>query len=181
MIRVAAITVAVLGARATGGILCSVERRSLIAELVRFRSDVLGTFGALVMPGKGVLVTVERPWVPTDQSGKAWPFGLDRESCIPAGTYHLERAESPKFGRQMWYIVGSGVTLRESPGNPVEWRSGCMFHAANRPSELMGCIAPGELYVPGGSFVGNSTRAMIELIGWLESVADPQLRIRSAV
>ena len=150
-------------------------------ELIRFRQDVLGTFGALVMPGRGMLATVERPWIDNDKSGDRWPFGLDRESCIPTGLYHLVREQSPKFGKPMWYIVGPGVTLREADGNPKEWRSGCMFHAANRPSELMGCIGPGEFYAPSGSFVGNSVKALAELTAWLESVKDPQLRIRNAL
>ena len=153
----------------------------MILELVRFRSDVIGTFGALVLPGKGVLVTVEHAWVPTDASGKPWPFGLDRKSCIPTGLYYLTRDHSPRYNKLMWYMIGAGVTLRESPENPVQWRSGCMFHPANRPTELMGCIGPGKYYSPQGSFVGNSTAALRDLTSYLDTVADPRLRIRNAI
>jgi len=152
----------------------------VIAELIRFRSDQIGTFGALVMPGRGVVVTVERAWVPIDKHGATWPFGIDRESCIPAGTYRLERDHSPKFGRLMWYIVGRGVVLQESSDNPVQWRSGCMFHAANQPHELMGCIAPGTIYEPRGNQVLKSSIALNQLTSWLDTIAEPQLHIRNA-
>lgn len=150
----------------------------MILDLIRFRSDAVGTFGALIMPGRGSLVTVERPWLNVDEQGKSWTHGVDQRSCIPAGTYKLIRDHSPKFGRLMWYIVGRGVVLRESSDNPIEWRSSCMFHAANRPTELMGCIAPGKYYEPQGGFVGGSVAAMGELTSWLDTVAEPKLHIR---
>ena len=152
----------------------------MFIDLIRFRSDLGGTFGTLVLPGRGVLCTVERAWVGADRSGKAWKYGLDGESCIPAGQYRLQKAESPSFKRQMWYVVGEGVVIRSAPTNPVEWREGVMFHAANRPMELKGCIAPGEFYEPRGGFVGNSVKAMSVLTSWLDIVADPVLRIRNA-
>lgn len=148
----------------------------MILELIRFRSDQIGTFGALIMPGRGVLCTVERPWV----GGKDWPFGVDEKSCIPAGMYKLTRDHSPKFGKLMWYVTGEGVVIRALSTNPIPWREGVMFHAANRPSELMGCIAPGVFYSPQSNSVGNSKLAMTELTAYLDTIAEPQLLIRSA-
>lgn len=152
----------------------------MILELIRFRSDQHGTFGALVIPGHGSLVTVERPWLDQDEDGRQWPYGVDRRSCIPAGMYTLTREDSPKFGRLMWYIVGDGVVVRERPGSPVEWRSGCMFHGANKAEELMGCIAPGKIYEPRGNQVLKSQTALGELTMALGQADTPQLRIRNA-
>lgn len=64
--------------------------------------------------------TIERPWLGNK------PF----KSCIPAGSYRVERRESVKFGSH-WHV------------QDVPERSLILIHAANYASELSGCIAPG--------------------------------------
>lgn len=149
-------------------------------ELIRFRQDDGGTFGALVVPGFGSLVTVERQWLDRDEQGKHWPYGVDNRSCVPAGSYTLTHEHSNRYGRRMWHIVGEGVTYQPRSGDPVEYRSNCMFHSANVPHELQGCIAPGMIYMPTSNRVGSSVTALGHLSLWLGQIKSPQLRIRNA-
>lgn len=148
--------------------------------LIRFRSDDQGTFGALIIPGFGSLVTVERQWLDRDEDGKHWPYGIDKRSCVPEGHYRLSREHSNKFGRSMWYLIGQGVNYRPVPGEPTEWRSGCMFHGANRAIELEGCVAPGKIYDAENSQVLKSQTALGELTLALGQISSPQLMITNA-
>lgn len=87
------------------------------------------TDGVLVMPSGRELFTLEQAW----RNNK--PF----ESCIPDGAYLIEPYDSPKFGRV--YIVSGGMVSKFP--TPKQHRWGILFHAANRVSELQGCIALG--------------------------------------
>lgn len=111
----------------------------LIIELERFSygpSDIshplAGTFGQLTIPDMDrAIYTVERPWVGNT------PF----ESCIPEGVYRLSKRESPVVTRTTngEYNVGWEVT-------DVENREHIMFHPANWPSDVEGCIGVGFDY-----------------------------------
>lgn len=98
--------------------------------LERFAYSPDGTFGKLYV-GDYVCYTCERPWVGNAKS----------KSCIPEGRYDMKLRQS-------------GVVTRSSGGEFVEgWeicnvpgRSYIMLHPANWPSELEGCIAPGQEY-----------------------------------
>lgn len=149
-------------------------------ELIRFRMDQKGTFGALIIPGHGSWVTVERPWIDTDDAGKSWPYGLDQMSCVREGVYTLSKEHSNKYGKGMWHLIGEGVTYQPGARDPVEWRSNVMIHGANRASELMGCIAPGKIYDPVNSQVLKSQTALGEITMALGQLARPQIRIRNA-
>lgn len=146
-------------------------------ELIRFRMDDKGTFGALVIPGHGSMVTVERPWI-DQENGKNYPYGLPQKSCIPAGEYRLSREHSNRYGKAMWHIIGQGVSYQ--PTFRPYWRSNVMFHGANRAEELMGCIAPGKIYDAVGNQVLKSQTALGELTLALGQLAKPMLRIRNA-
>jgi hypothetical protein len=81
-----------------------------------------GTFGRLYCPGVTVpIYTIERPWKSNE------PF----KSSIPEGVYTC---------RPRWYHKKDyqAVEVCDVPG-----RTDILFHRANHPSELAGCIAVG--------------------------------------
>lgn len=87
--------------------------------LERFAYHPAGTLGYLHLPGRR-LFTVEQ----------AWRDNQPNISCIPEGSYRCVPVKSPRFGAT--YEVGH-----------VPGRSHILLHAANWPSQLEGCIAPG--------------------------------------
>ncbi len=93
----------------------------------RTRSSEYGTFGELRIDdieADAICATCELPWHDNHP----------QTSCIPVGTYVFNIYNSPKHG-PTW--MTSNV-----PG-----RSYIEIHAANWPSELLGCIGVGEDYV----------------------------------
>jgi hypothetical protein len=90
--------------------------------LKRFAYHPRGTLGVMHVPMHQLhtFYTIERPWL--DNA----PF----ESCIPTGEYALQWKESPKFG--LCYEVKN-----------VANRSHILFHVANFPEEIEGCIGVG--------------------------------------
>jgi len=78
------------------------------------------------MPSGRVLQSLECPWKNNE------PF----ESCIPDGVYRIDPWQSPTHGE--CYII-SGGTVGKTEGV----RTYCLFHAANKVSQLQGCIALG--------------------------------------
>jgi hypothetical protein len=65
--------------------------------------------------------TMELPWVHNKPS----------ISCIPEGSYVVEKTYSPRFKKDMYLI-------KDVPG-----RSGIRFHSANYVFQLEGCVALG--------------------------------------
>lgn len=93
-----------------------------------------GTFGVLTIDDDPLptCFTCERPWKNNQR----------KISCIPAGTYQCIAFKSPKHGN-VWLLKN------------VSDRDMIEIHAANRPSELEGCLAPGRSFttfhdIPGG-------------------------------
>jgi hypothetical protein len=79
-----------------------------------------GTNGQIECKGKIICNTIELPWRNNES----------RVSCIPEGTYLLEKRYSKKF---QWHIE---ITQ-------VRNRGAILFHPANNAlKELNGCIAP---------------------------------------
>lgn len=104
--------------------------------LERFCYHPEGTLGVLTV-GKQEFYTVERPW----------QNNLPRISCIPEGEYKMGRRKSPKFG---W-----GWEIKDVPN-----RTYILFHSANFPDELQGCIAPGMALMSDRIAVSQSRNAM---------------------
>lgn len=94
----------------------------MIAVLKRDYKGDKCTLGKLYFADE-VVETLELPW--KDNQPKI--------SCIPEGTYDVERTYSPAFKKDLWLV-------KNVPG-----RSGIRIHTANYVSELLGCIAPGLL------------------------------------
>lgn len=61
------------------------------------------------------------------------------ESCIPEGTYHLVPHDSPRFGDCYALEAPTLGVTRSGPS----LRTHILIHAANKPSDLQGCLAPG--------------------------------------
>nr|WP_086940029.1 DUF5675 family protein [Thaumasiovibrio occultus] len=92
-----------------------------------------GTFGTLhSTTGEELCATVERPWL----------NNKPRESCVPSGTYRLLPHNSPTFGACYALEAEALGVTRWGPS----LRSHILIHVANLPSELAGCIAPGETF-----------------------------------
>lgn len=110
--------------------------------LIRDFNAVDCTLGRLHISAPGqdfVCDTIERPWVPTPLS----PGGRKGESCVPRGTYRLERHNSEAHP-DTWALVNSDLDVihyedRDRPNA----RALVLIHAANYARELRGCIAPG--------------------------------------
>lgn len=108
-----------------------------------------GTFGDLYVNDRFLCHTVERPWI----NNKA---GL---SCIPEGVYSLEKYLSPSHGES--YIVSGGMVEKFKNNNGNRW--GILFHTANLPRQLAGCIAPvSHLGILKGQYGGLSSQAALE-------------------
>ena len=118
-----------------------------------------GCVGKLYASGMLFCETIERPWLDNI------PF----MSCIPAGQYKVYPHVSPKFGN-CFIVVGGTV------GKYTGERTHILFHAANVPKQLAGCIAPVEQikYNANGSFWGErsqiATKRLYELFGAQDSI-----------
>lgn len=97
------------------------------------------TFGKW-MVGDETFQTIERPWIPSPDH----PGGANGVSCVPAGTYDLVYHDSEmhphSFALVNWAL---GVYHLPSEVPAGGGRSTILLHPANRPSELLGCIAAG--------------------------------------
>ena len=82
--------------------------------------------------------TLELPWLNNTPS----------ISCIPEGSYWIAPHTRPD-GRFSFIVWGDTVSQAPDPGEQSCPRWGILFHAANRPAELQGCIAPGLERKPG--------------------------------
>lgn len=114
-----------------------------VVTIERFWQDEHGTYGRLTS-GSFRCFTVERPWI-----GNA-PY----HSCIPAGTYLAKRGT---------FASGGGYEDLELVDVPN--RDKIEVHAANAPSELLGCIAPNEfLKFDGARMVGANSRHTLKAL-----------------
>lgn len=113
-------------------------------------SEQMGVFGRLFRDGLQIAYTVEQTW----RDNK--PF----VSCIPAGTYEVVAYESQKYGATFAlknHALDVGVAQGEAK------RYACLIHAANRASELQGCIALGiDLSMIGKEWAVTSSRGITD-------------------
>jgi|TARA_Y100000310_G_scaffold202996_1_gene203258 hypothetical protein len=89
-------------------------------KLIRFAYFTDRTLGQLHHQDK-TWWTIERPWLDNQPN----------VSCIPTGTYPLERVDSPRFGPRMWQI------------SRVPDRTHILIHVANTADNVMGCVGLG--------------------------------------
>lgn len=106
--------------------------------LTRFRVDPHCCLGRFIWDDYYSFFTVERGWFENA------PY----ISCIPLGTYRVEKLPSTKFLSPMWRILD------------VPDRFGILFHVANFPTDVMGCIGLGEGVFENLAGVTHSNSAM---------------------
>lgn len=99
---------------------------------------------------------------------RLWQDNAPRVSCIPPGRYQLVPWSSKKFPRSR-ALVGGTVGLVAGPG--IE-RSAILVHAANRPLELLGCVALGLDYADPG-LIARSKMAVRMFLDELDQTAGP--------
>lgn len=114
----------------------------MIVHLDRIKLTSNETFGTMGTESDFLCFTIERPWLDNKP----------QVSCIPAGTYDVEKYISPKHG-DVWQIMN------------VPNRSNIELHPANFSSQLLGCIAPGTAMgnIGGIPAVLNSKAAFLML------------------
>jgi hypothetical protein len=111
--------------------------------LERIYTDT-GAFGWLGV-GNNLIHTVERPWRDNE------PF----ISCIPEGLYVCKPRRYNKGG----YEAIEVIMPEDSP------RSHILFHKANHPEELAGCIAPNmDLRFVNGKGRGEKSREAFNIL-----------------
>lgn len=106
------------------------------------------TIGRMYIDGKLFCDTLELPIALPD--GR---MNVPRKTAIPQGVYSIVVNMSPKFKRLLPRLVN------------VPHRDGILIHRGNTPSDISGCILPGENKVKGK--VLNSTqyeRKLVELM-----------------
>lgn len=69
---------------------------------------------------------------------KPWKDNTPSISCVPAGTYELNKTNSPKFG-QTYCLENKALNVSLS-GDTA--RTHILIHKANKETQLLGCIAP---------------------------------------
>jgi hypothetical protein len=103
--------------------------KGFMLKLTRTYHDSCTT-SAITFQGRFCCYTLERPWRNNEKN----------VSCVPAGTYDIERYDSAKFPDCFSLVnFNLGVGLTES-----YHRNFILIHPANRVEELLGCIAPGK-------------------------------------
>lgn len=122
-------------------------------KLKMFRREFeFGCYSDLYIDGELFCVTVEKPWRNNE------PY----ISCVPYGSYKLIPHVSLSKGD---CFVLNAPSLGVTPNGPSQ-RTHCLFHVANKPSQLAGCIAPGRRFgvVDGEWSVVSSESAFCDLI-----------------
>jgi len=95
--------------------------------------------------GSLTLATLEEPWIanPFGPGGQARQ-GLRRESCIPDGTYELQRHDTLKHP-DVWafYNPTLGVFHNSVPPGLPFGRSAILIHTGNTTRDIEGCVLVG--------------------------------------
>jgi hypothetical protein len=125
--------------------------------LQRVAGNDVCTTGVMIYNYRPFCVTLERPWLGNKPD----------ISCIPAGTYMVEKAMSPERGYEVWWV-------REVPD-----RDSIQMHKGNIPVDTAGCILVAEKFEPinGAEAVQESAAAWNEL----NSIMGPDRRFALTV
>lgn len=95
-----------------------------VVRLVRLAHMDFGVYGRLLLPGGQVFTTVERPWRKNNRF----------ESCIPEGEYRCVPRRFNRGGYEAFHVLD------------VPNRDLILFHRANTPRDVEGCIGVGTGY-----------------------------------
>lgn len=129
-------------------------------ELVRDVRTTTETLGWLNV-GAQRWPTIERSWF--SGPGDSIIAGRKGVSCVPIGTYRLERHDTEAHPNT-WALVNHDLFVYHWPWEvPASLlataRTTCLIHSANWASELRGCIAPGlqRLLTPNKTWMVKSS------------------------
>jgi len=135
-----------------------------------------GTYSQLFIDGTDFAPhAVEKPWVPHPDHPGGTPF----LSCLPAGRYLCIRR--PHFTRReaKYVIVSHGLHVfeRKEELPPEGGRYADLFHAANEPTEVTGCVGLGtpQHWVHNRWAVGRSVVTMQEFNALMPDVFDLEI------
>jgi hypothetical protein len=121
--------------------------------------------------------TMERPWIPMPGA----KGGLSGKSCVPNGTYRLER-HSSEAHPNTWALVNPDLdVVHYEDRNRPNARCLVLIHVANFARELRGCIGVGfgrSKDDAGTRMVTQSKLAMLNLKRLLPYGDDHVLEIR---
>lgn len=133
-------------------------------SLVRGEYTDKGTRGVMVFPDGWACFTTEPPWADNE-------VGV---SCVPEGEYPLQLRRSGVVERTTNAEYLRGWEIADVPG-----RTYIMIHVANYPSQLEGCVAPGQREVTheGEPGVADSLKTFVKLMSRLEGGSSWRIRI----
>lgn len=128
----------------------------------------MGTFGRLELSNGMQFYTVERPWL----------ANRPRVSCVPQGTYTLNKRFSNVVKRTSGGKYSQGWEVQNVPE-----RTYIMIHPANTMDDLEGCIGVGDSlgFVKGKWAVLNSRKAFDKLMDELAKQNEWLIEIRQRV
>ena len=121
--------------------------------LPRDKDDGICTFGTIRV-AEQLFQTLERPWIPGS------PGGTPGRSCIPVGTYRLEKHNSEAHPRSFALVNEALHVYHYVIPTGQQGRTACLIHVANQVIELRGCIAPGMDRLDGEDAIGRSRLAI---------------------
>ena len=81
------------------------------------------------------------------------------QTAIPKGRYTVAMSHSPKFEKRAWAKKYSGLVPEVLD---VKGFEGIRIHPSNSPTEILGCLAPGDNTIKGK--ITNSTARYYELM-----------------
>ena len=143
--------------------------------LERKASGPSETEGFLTLDGKGILATIERPWIDAQTPG-----GKPFQSCVPAGVYDLIPHTRPD-GKDVVALVNPalGVHYLEDDVPPEGGRYLILIHVGNWATDVVGCIAPGRDHSTSGQgpMVKSSAASMKQIMDFVNG-DDAQIEIR---
>ncbi len=127
--------------------------------LKRYRLGENVTDGLLLIPNHELAIPIlERPWLPGVRGGV--PF----KSCVPDGEYSLTRWTRPN-GDVVLALRNPDLGVYHGQGQVPDdgGRYAILIHPANWISDIVGCLAPGQIRTiddGGKPMVTNSRKAM---------------------
>jgi hypothetical protein len=124
------------------------------------------TLGWLYL-GSLKLATLEEPWRANPLGpGGTRRDGINKESCVPDGTYRLEYHDSPKHP-DCWALVNPdlGVWHQSTPPGLPFGRTAILIHTGNTTLDTEGCLLVGLRHgrIDGTPSVLESRAALAQL------------------
>lgn len=130
------------------------------ATLIRSYKGQDGTIGKLLIDGKMICQTLERPLEYNKKQNLSddKTTTINESCCVPESEYEVDWTWSPHFQKGLFLLLGTSS------------REGIRFHVANHIDQLLGCVAPcmsfkratvkGKTY----EFFGVNSKAALDLL-----------------